>query len=725
MTLLKRRNVATVLALFLLLALAFSSSSFASLVHPDAPGKTSSPIKHVVVIMEENHTFDSLFGTFPGVNGVTEPQAPNPVSADLDHSAPAELAAMNGGKMNQFQDRGKVQYKQSDIPTYWAYAQQFGLSDNFFCSVAESSTPNHIAMIAGQTGGDDGTSLNSGCKSPANTMSQSRSKTGKEYWSYPCYDISSLPTILDAHGIGWKYYSQNDIWDAPLFLQPYFQSPNDIHNSSQFISDVQAGKLSTISWLMPPGSDPSDHPPAHIQIAQNWVAEQINAIMKSSYWSDTAIFLTWDDWGGFYDHVTPPVLDGVGLGLRSPLIVISPYTPKGIISHKQGEFASFDTFIEDNWHLPNLGQRDSLKQTSDLMDFFNFSQQPRPPFLVNPLPNASPLLYIPTRGYRKGDPVGSIQPEEAGLGQPITYSIIYQGAMPPRVATVVIDGTPYNMKPTSGGSTGGVMYTCTATLPAGHHRTHFAFTAPDGTTDTAPENISDYTNPVVAPFGLKTNVSPSTTLSGHPVTFTAIYSSPSGKAPTLADVNIDGTTHAMQPNGHNWRQSVTFSYTAILPVGFHFTNFSFDDGTGKVDFAGKEQPLISPLLMSNGKVTPTSGSKNTLFTFSVLYQNVQNEPPTSALLWLDAKTSYPMKYVSGSYKNGALFQVSLQVPNGNHTFSFVFSDSAMNPVASWADPFAPGSYVGPNVGVNAQPVPPGTIITPSHDEDPDQFNQTD
>ncbi|HLJ35819.1 MAG TPA: alkaline phosphatase family protein, partial [Ktedonobacteraceae bacterium] len=142
MKLLKRRSVFSVLALLLLLVLTFSSSSFASQVHPDAPGKTSSPIKHVVVIMEENHTFDNFFGTFPGVNGITEPQAPNPVSYDLDHTGPAELAAINGGKMNQFSYRGQVQYKQSDIPTYWDYAQQFGLSDNFFTADAMSSTPN-------------------------------------------------------------------------------------------------------------------------------------------------------------------------------------------------------------------------------------------------------------------------------------------------------------------------------------------------------------------------------------------------------------------------------------------------------------------------------------------------------------------------------------------------------------------------------------------------------
>ncbi|HLJ35714.1 MAG TPA: alkaline phosphatase family protein, partial [Ktedonobacteraceae bacterium] len=575
--------------------------------------------------------------------------------------------------------------------------------------------------------GADETSPGTGCASSPNTLSESRAKTGKEYWSYPCYDMSSLPTILDAHGIGWKYYSQYGIWDAPLFLHSYYKSPNNIRDSSQFIRDVQAGRLSTISWLMPPSGDPSDHPPAHLQIAQNWVSEQINAIMKSSYWSDTAIFLTWDDWGGFYDHVTPPVLDGDGLGLRVPLIVISPYTPKGTISHKQGEFASFDTFIEDNWHLPNLGQRDSLKQTSDLMDFFDFSQKPRPPFIVKPLPDASPLLYIPTPGFHHGGPgiLGAIQPEEAGFGQLITFSIIYQGPMPAKVANVVIDGVAHKMKAVGsvsmGGTPGGTLYTYIATLPAGHHRTHFAFTTPDGISGTAPENIADYADPIVAPFSLTTNISPTTILSDHAVTFSAVYSSPSGKAPVLANVVVDGTAYAMQPNSHNWRQQVTFTHTMMLPIGFHFTSFSFDDGTGKVEFTGKEQPTVTPLMVSDGKVTPTSGNKNTLFTFSVLYKNVQNEPPTSALLWLDQQTSYPMKHVSGDYKHGALFQVQLRVSNGSHTFSFVFDDATMNPVATWSDPFNMGVYRGPNVGVNAPPVPPGTIA-PGDNSGSDMFN---
>lgn len=719
----RRRSVLSILALLLLLVLASSSSFYASSAHSRLRTQATTPIQHVVVIMEENHTFDSLFGTYPGVNGFSEPQAPNPISADLDHTGAAEIASIDGGKMDEFTHAGKVQYYQSDIPTYWAYAQQFGLSDNFFSSMATSSTPNHIAMIAGQTGGDSATSPVYGCKSAPNAIVGSRTAAGQEYWGYPCYDINSLPTILDANGISWKYYSENAIWDAPLFLQSYYQSPNNIRDSNQFLRDVQSGSLSTISWLMPPIGDASDHPPAHIQLAQNWVAQQINAIMGSAYWPNTAIFLTWDDWGGFYDHVVPPVVDGNGLGLRAPLIVISPYARQGYISHVQGEFASFDTFIEVNWELPNLGQRDSLSQTSNLMDFFNFSQQPRQPFYVPPLADGSPLLYTPSVGEVAGSS-GSIQPEVVGLGQPMTFSIIYTGAMPPQVATVVIDGTAYQMKAISKvhSHITGELYRYTTTLPPGHHLTHFAFTAPDGTTGSAPENTSDYPNPIVAPFSLTTNIAPTPTLTGRPIAFTALYTSPSGTAPTLANVDIDGKSHAMAPNGNNWQQGVTFSYTtAALPIGIHFTRFRFDDGTGAVDFSGKDTPAVAPLIVGRGKVSPTNGPSTTVFTFSVTYKNVQNDPPTSALLWIDKTSSYTMSYVSGSYTRGALFQVSLQLPTGKHTFTFVFSNSTLTPAASWADPFAPSSFVGPNVGANTQPIPPGTIVSPSHDEDPDQL----
>jgi phospholipase C len=157
---------------------------------------TTDPIQHVVVIMEENHTFDNYFGNFPGVGSqyaLTEPAASNPAPHDIDHSGPRTRFAIDGGKMNGFDPLGKVQYKKSDIPVYWAYAQHFGLGENFYTDAASSSTPNHIAMIAGQTGGNDQTIHVHGCLSPANDVVLDRDAGGAEPYGQPCYNIPSIP----------------------------------------------------------------------------------------------------------------------------------------------------------------------------------------------------------------------------------------------------------------------------------------------------------------------------------------------------------------------------------------------------------------------------------------------------------------------------------------------------------------------------------------------------
>ena len=152
--------------------------------------QTTNPIQHVVVIMEENHTFDNYFGDYPGVGtfGITEPPASNPAPHDLDHSGPRARFAIDGGAMDGFDPLGMVQYQPSDIPVYWAYAQHFGLGENFFSSAASGSTPNHIAMIAGQTGGDDDTVHVSGCLSPANDVVLQRDASGNASYGQPCYN---------------------------------------------------------------------------------------------------------------------------------------------------------------------------------------------------------------------------------------------------------------------------------------------------------------------------------------------------------------------------------------------------------------------------------------------------------------------------------------------------------------------------------------------------------
>ncbi len=359
--------------------LVVSYSAYASL---HKKSQASSNIKHVVIIMLENHSFDNYFGRFPGANGVTLPLASDPVPTNFSHSGPATIAAIDGGKMDGFPTKSTIQYTQADIPIYWKYAQQFGLGDDFFSSIISDSTPNHMAMVAAQSGGIFESVNEQGCKSRQNDITYSKKDATNQYWSYPCYNINSIPQELTNAGISWRYYSGTSIWDAPSLIRGIAGSSNDIKNPNQFVQDVQSGNMATVSWITPPSGAPSDHPPKAVEGGENFVAQQVNAIMNSSYWANTAIFVSWDEGGGFYDHVPPPTVDGVGLGERVPLLVISPFAKQGYISHQQGEFASFDKFIEEDFGLPSLGQRDALPQTSDLMDYFDFSQTPQPPMLL-------------------------------------------------------------------------------------------------------------------------------------------------------------------------------------------------------------------------------------------------------------------------------------------------------------------------------------------------------
>src|SRR5579864_4894214 len=178
---------------------------------------TPSPIQHVVIVTMENHTFDNLFGRFPGANGYQEAHASNPQRGDFNHDGPATVAAIDGGKMDEVPAYGYVQYNQQDIPNYWSYATQFGLGDNFFSSMASSSTPNHIAQFAEQSGGLNATTPQGGCKSKYNNIIASvYANSGVGYRQYPCVNIPSAATLLDGKGISWKYYTDTTEWDAPL-----------------------------------------------------------------------------------------------------------------------------------------------------------------------------------------------------------------------------------------------------------------------------------------------------------------------------------------------------------------------------------------------------------------------------------------------------------------------------------------------------------------------------
>ncbi|HLZ09143.1 MAG TPA: alkaline phosphatase family protein, partial [Chloroflexota bacterium] len=611
----------------------------------------TTPIQHVVIIAMENHTFDNLFGTFPGANGqLSLPRAPNPVPNDFDHSGPAQLAAVDGGKMDEFDPRGVVQYLQSDIPIYWTYAQHFALGDNFFSSIATMSQPNHFAMIAAQSGGEYGNTSGviGGCFSLPNELMPSRNAQGTNYFSFPCYSPLTLPNILDSNGLSWRYYDEVGIWDAPSDVQDLAGSPNDIHHSSQFVTDVQSGKLATVSWVTPP-SLTADHPPHQMEAGQNFVADQVEAIMNSPVYSNTAIFLTWDDWGGFYDHVPPPVLDGTGLGLRVPVIVISPYAKPAFVSHQRGEFSSLVKFIEKNWSLPNLGRRDSLPLTDDMMDYFNFNQTPQPPIFQNRLVYSS-ILRIPPAGLVNQDETIASQALVPTNGSPATvfnYQIVYTSTAPPSKFNVNIDGSPHPMSLQNVGPNGSV-YGYSTTLGLGLH--HYSFTFNDGTGDaTLPDNGIQMIGPDVHPFALdQDSVDPQNVLLGTQITYSVRYTSTTNSAPILAMVDIDGNPFQMQPMAPlNYAAGVTYTYsTSNLGTGQHVFRFRFDDGTGVMTWMpdqGDNDPTISSIFLDRPSVTPTAGLTTTLFTFQTTFYSADGSPPTAqgANIYIDSQ-KFPM-----------------------------------------------------------------------------------
>jgi phospholipase C len=673
-------------------------------------GAATTPIQHVVVIMMENHTFDNFFGQYPGANGVTLPRASDPVRDDFYHDAAGLNAAEDGGKMDQFPLRGQIQYTQQDIPYYWSYAQHYGLGDNFFTSMASSSAPNHVAMIAAQTGGIFDSKGQKGCQSTQNNLIFSKDKTtSNQYWSYPCYNIQSLPNLLEPAGISWRFYSEIPIWDAPAMIQSISGSPNDIHSTTQFVKDVQAGTMADVSWITPAGAG-TDHSPSTVEGAQNFVAQQVNAVMNSQYWASTAIFVTWDDWGGFYDHVLPPVVDGVGLGPRVPLLVISPYAKPGYISHQQGEFSSFVKFTEEDFGLGNLGQRDALPQTSDLMDYFDFNQT-QPPLIQGQLP-ASFALRVPLD--KKNGLNGSVNPEIGGPDTTFKFEILYTLKVTPTTSEVTIDGVNYPMTSAGSFKGQGTLYIYKTKLPVGSHSCSFTFSTSKGGLTTIPYNGVPFNAPTVSPFDLNTSLSAGVTLPNQPVTYSATYISPTNTRPTLTEVEIDGLPETMvSSGGTNYSKGVKYTYTTTLSVGTHWYRFRFNDGSGVAIYEGNAAPQVPSLLLTQSSVSPATGTASTVFTFQATYTDAAGKPPTRANLYVD-QVAYPMTYVSGSYSTGALYQVQTTLPvSAKHQFYYVFADASQG---AWAYPFSPGYFAGPNnTGSSVQSPKTGTLITPDID----------
>jgi phospholipase C len=418
-----QRTILVLLAVMIALLIRWGRGARAEPAPPQSTlASQLSVIRHVVFIIKENRTFDNYFGTYPGAdgataglssNGTTIPLAHEPDSLphDLCHAWSCAITAIDGGKMDGFLTSdgtlAYTQFTQADIPNYFAYAKHFVLADRMFSSLHGPSFPNHLYTIAAQSGGvinnpgSKAAKLNSwGCDAPAGTTVQVLSLNGQLSLQFPCFDFRILADSLQAGGVSWKYYAAGP--KDPGYIWSTYDAIHHIRDSSAWIRHVvpntlfarqaRAGFLPSVTWLTPTFNE-SEHPPSSACEGENWTVQQINAIMHGPAWKSTAIFLTWDDFGGFYDHVPPPDLDVYGLGPRVPLLIISPYAKAGYISHTQYEFASVLKFIEERFNLPALGPRD--RAANDMTDSFNFSQKPLRPLILHTRPCSKAAAIFP------------------------------------------------------------------------------------------------------------------------------------------------------------------------------------------------------------------------------------------------------------------------------------------------------------------------------------------
>jgi phospholipase C len=396
-------------------------------------------IRHIVFLIKENRTFDTMFGRFPGADGTTTgklcdgapiilQRAPDRVK-DIMHNFGAGLIGVNGGKMNCFNKipgagtRSYVQYTQDDIPNYWRYARQFELLDHFFTPVYGPTPEEHVWTVAGSSNrllGIPATSDLAGstrgvqfCDDDDERVwafpswvhpRQSEIMELESSWTtvsllqkkytqrWPCIlgsrtDFPTLPDALTGHGISWREYRGDNPFVQPLRMIMHLWRDThvrevNIEDPSGFLQDAALGHLPSVAWLTPDYRT-SDHPPFSICQGENWTVRMLNALMSAPQWNTTAVILTWDDFGGFYDHVKPPRPDVYGLGPRVPAIIISPWAIPGV-NHAELSFDSVLNFIETVEGLPKLPQqrRDFPEgidppARANLADAFQFS---------NPLP---------------------------------------------------------------------------------------------------------------------------------------------------------------------------------------------------------------------------------------------------------------------------------------------------------------------------------------------------
>jgi phospholipase C len=370
-------------------------------------------IKHVVWIMQENRSFDDLFQGYPGADtsptgqdshGRTIALAPISLAAgyDLDHSSASFFADCNGTgsipgtqcRMNGFNKEVKYCYQpcppnpqygyvpHSESKPYFAMAQQYVLADRMFASHLDLSYVSHQYMIAGQADrAVDYPSTIWGCGGQGDVIGTLTDRRTYGPNIPVCENYKTLGDELDGAGLTWRLYSasRSSQWLAYRSIRHIRYGldwkRNVVGSSAQIIADVANGTLADVTWVTPTCQN-SDHGACGSRSGPEWVSDVVDAIGESPFWNSTAIFVMWDEWGGWYDHVAPPHLDFDGLGFRVPLLVISPFAKRGYVSHVQYEHGSLLRFIEDRFGLARLAASDT-RANSPLRDCFDFAQPPR------------------------------------------------------------------------------------------------------------------------------------------------------------------------------------------------------------------------------------------------------------------------------------------------------------------------------------------------------------
>jgi len=423
-------------------------------------------LKHVIFIVQENRSFDQYFGTFPGADGIParhgrftvclpDPDADdcakpyhdaNPIDRGGLHNQEASAVDVDGGRMDGFVEMAEAgrrvcppgapatrcpwtggpqgqpdvmgYHDARDIPNYWAYAEHYLLQDRMFAPSDSWTMPSHLFLVSGWS---------ALCSDPRNPMS-CHTNVGMNglvdrvrRWARPLlYGWTDITYLLDRAGVSWRFYAGTSICttnpcppaaNSPLQnVLPSFttvrrdKSISKIQPHEAFIDALRKGTLPSVSWIVPGHGGISEHPGngTPIQKGQAYVTNLVNAVMRSKYWDSSAIFLTWDDWGGFYDHVEPPVVDRVGYGIRVPGIVISPWVRSGI-DHQTLSFDAYLKLIEDLFldgqrldpktdgrPDPRPVVREDVKILGDLQDEFDFDQTPLPPLILPARPPPGP-----------------------------------------------------------------------------------------------------------------------------------------------------------------------------------------------------------------------------------------------------------------------------------------------------------------------------------------------